>query len=146
MVNLLRKALQRTYRREKFRKSRQKVPPKANRLPNAHLKTSEWRVFQLSRQPRNLSQVQESYQVQFPFVTFRVFSNSFPDVPMAHSDQDPQKDLPSNPPSSDTAKDASSQRTNHEANRQKRKGKSGKRVQFQPGKENGELRSPHSRD
>ncbi|PVH72511.1 hypothetical protein DL98DRAFT_576777 [Cadophora sp. DSE1049] len=53
----------------------------------------------------------------------------------AKSDQEPQKDLPSNPPSSDTVKDTS-QSTKHEANRQKRRDKSGKRVQFQPSKGN----------
>jgi hypothetical protein len=139
-------AAQRTYHREKFRKSRQKVPPKANQRPNAHLKTTQWRVFQLSSQLQKLSQVQESYQVKLPFVTFPVFSNIFPDVPMANSDQEPQKDLPSNPPSSDTVKDTP-HRTIHEANRQEHKlEKSRKRARDEPSKGNGELRSLHSRD
>jgi len=42
-----------------------------------------------------------------PFVTFRVFSNIFPDVAMANSDQEPQKDFTSNLPSSDNVKEIS---------------------------------------
>ncbi|KAH8792210.1 hypothetical protein F5882DRAFT_376767 [Hyaloscypha sp. PMI_1271] len=56
------------------------------------------------------------------------------DVPTADSDQEPQKDLLSNPLSSNTIKDTS-QRTNHKANRQKHKREeSGKEDRFQPSK------------
>jgi hypothetical protein len=64
---------------------------------------------------------------------------------MADSDQEPQKDFPSNPPNSGAVKEIS-QRTNHKADGQKRKEKSRKTVEFQPSERNSELRSPHSRD
>ncbi|KAL5316292.1 hypothetical protein ACEPPN_015337 [Leptodophora sp. 'Broadleaf-Isolate-01'] len=57
-------------------------------------------------------------------------SGELSDVPMANSDQEHQKDFPSNPPSSDTIKEPS-QRTNYEVNGQKM-GKSRKRLRFAP--------------
>ena len=53
---------------------------------------------------------------------------------MANSDQEPQKDLPSNPPRSDTVKEADGQMHKR------------KRAWDGPSTENGQLRSLHSID